>query len=76
MEVEDGWKWRMDGSGGWMEVEDGWKWRMDGSGGWMEVDGNGQFVSPFLFGIVPPAISSDNYFPISMPRLSCIPASH
>ena len=31
IEVEVGWKWKLDGSGSWMEVEVRLKWKLDGS---------------------------------------------
>ena len=32
MEMDDGWRWMMDGDGGWMKMDDGWRWLRDGDG--------------------------------------------
>ena len=32
MEMDDAWRWMMDGDGRWMEMDDGWRWMMDGDG--------------------------------------------
>ena len=41
MEMEDGWKWKRDGSGRWMEVEARWKWKVDGNGSAIVTAPNG-----------------------------------